>query len=73
MLPECAYSFADLYKAAFGQEPGQQELLDLYAKSQAERNEIVGQWATRAGWQTKTRTGSDGQEYSAFAPTFNEL
>lgn len=67
---ECAYSFADLYKAAFKKEPSQQELANLYALPQNERNLKVKEWASLAGWETKERLGSDKVFYSAFAPKF---
>lgn len=68
MKLECAYSFADLYTAAFGQEPEQRELGALYALSQTERNRRVHAWAEQAGWGTEERIGSDGVVYLAFCP-----
>ncbi len=68
---ECAYSFKDLFVAAHSIEPNEAELLALYDLPQEERNEVVSQWAEKAGWQVRQRTGSDGKEYLAFAPKFN--
>lgn len=68
MKLECAYSFADLYTAAFGKKPEQAELDALYALSQTERNGQVEVWAQRAGWGTEPRVGSDGVIYIAFCP-----
>lgn len=68
MKLECAYSFADLYTAAFGQKPEQAELHALYALNQTERNKQVQVWAKQAGWGTEERIGSDGVVYLAFCP-----
>lgn len=70
MAVECAYSFSDLYEAAFGQVPAENFLLQFYALPQSERNIQVVSWARRAGWQTRLRKGSDGLDYQAFASKF---
>lgn len=70
MNPECAYSFKDLYNAAFGKPPTEVELSALYALPQEERNHVVKDWARQAGWGTKERMGSDGVRYTAFCPEF---
>lgn len=71
MAIECAYSFADLFKAAHQKEPAEQELEDLYTLPQDQINKIVKEWATKAAWEIDQRTGSDGKLYYAFAPKFN--
>lgn len=68
MKLECAYSFADLYTAAFGKAPTSEELADLYALSQTQRNHVVKGWADKAHWGTEERVGSDGVTYTAFCP-----
>ncbi len=70
MLIECAYSFADLHRAAFGRLPSAEEQRRFSALSQPQRNELVRDWARKAGWETRDKTGSDGQLYAAFAPSF---
>jgi hypothetical protein len=72
MCIECAYSFADLFKAAVKREPASEELKSLYALPQTVRNEKVKEWAEIAGWETRERTGSDGKIYVAFAPNFEK-
>lgn len=66
---ECAYSFKDLYLAAFGHEPKVDELLNLYALPQAKKNAVVAKWTKKAGWATSVRLGTDGVEYLAFYPS----
>ncbi len=66
---ECAYSFKDLFKATFGQDPSAGELEELYLLSQSEKNAVVAKWAKRAGWTTAVRLGTDGVEYLAFYPS----
>ncbi len=68
--PECAYSFKDLYIAAFGKAPDRHVFSKFELASQSQKNEIVKQWAQKAGWQTVSRFGSDGAVYTAFAPKF---
>ena len=68
MGPECAYSFKDLYIAAFKKAPEAGELESLYALAQDQRNKQVKEWAILAGWGTKERIGSDGVQYTAFCP-----
>jgi hypothetical protein len=65
---ECAFSFADLYEAAFDRLPEDKELEDLYALPNVEKNKIVGEWAKHAGWSTDERLGDDGETYLAFWP-----
>jgi len=72
MAIECAFSFADLFRAAQNREPTEQELVALYALPQDLRNEKVQRWAQTAGWETRARVGTDGQTYLAFAPKFNQ-
>jgi hypothetical protein len=71
MLTECNYSFTDLYIAAFGRTPSEEELLNFGKISQFERNILVKQWAEKAGWEVKDKIGTDGQVYTAFAPEFS--
>lgn len=72
MAIECAFSFRDLFIAAYGREPDGRELQLLYALSQEERNKTVKRWAKKADWEVTERTGSDGVTYLAFAPNFRE-
>lgn len=65
---ECAYSFLDLYKAAFGKRPPLKEKLKLQKLSQEEINGLVMQWAKKAGWKTREKKGSDGKNYLSFWP-----
>lgn len=65
---ECDFSFIDLYQAAHHKKPEREELSSFGKISQAERNELVKQWAKKAGWHTKDKMGNDGQVYTAFAP-----
>lgn len=73
MKLECAYSFTDLYSAAFKKPPEAGELEQLYALPQAERNTVVQEWAQLAGWGTRQRIGTDGVEYTAFCPLWKEV
>ncbi len=68
MSSHCAYSFADLFIAAFGEPPAQVALDELYALSQEERNIVVRDWARRAEWESFDVTGSDGVVYASFGP-----
>ncbi len=70
MAIECVFSFNDLYKAAFGKQPGELELKSFTSLNQKQRNGLVEKWARQAGWQTKEKLGSDGKIYLAFAPKF---
>lgn len=70
MSIECAYSFKDLFEAAFHREPTEDELGNLYALPQSQRNRQVREWAALAQWETRERVGFDGQDYIAFAPKF---
>jgi len=62
----CQFSFNDLHQAAFGRPLTEAERRELYALTQEERNERVGEWAKIAHWQTEDRVGADGIEYTAF-------
>ncbi|MCC6476455.1 hypothetical protein IT157_05300 [bacterium] len=66
MTNHCCYSFADLFRAAFGREPEQTELDQLYALSQDERNRVVKEWAALADWETREVVGTDGVMYVSF-------
>lgn len=68
MQTQCAYSFLDLYQAAFGIDFHNFDSIKFSGLSQSKKNEKVRQWAALAGWQTLDRIGSDGQLYVAFAP-----
>lgn len=70
MAIECAYSFTDLYRAAFGREPDAIAMAEFGRSSRQQRNTLVTRWAQLAGWETKDKVGSDGQVYTAFAPKF---
>lgn len=67
---ECAFSFDDLYKAAFGKDPDPALKASLTSLPQEKINEAVREWAKMAGWQTRQRKGTDGKDYTAFAPAF---
>ena len=65
----CVYSFADLYRAAFGKTPEPKFMLRLFSKSREDINRTVAEWANAAGWQTQSKKGPDGQVYLAFGPS----
>lgn len=65
---ECAYSFEELYKAAFGRSLTKKEKLEFQESSQEEINNLVLVWAQKAKWTTDKRSGTDGREYIAFYP-----
>lgn len=65
---ECDYSFKDLYFAAFGEAPTQDEMVEFLRLDQDVRNERVKLWAEKAGWGTDDRVGTDGPVYTAFCP-----
>lgn len=66
MNASCRFSFDDLYRAAFAAPMDENKKNWLYALTQKQRNEVVGEWATRAGWYTEDRVGEDQQIYKAF-------
>ena len=68
MSSHCDYSFADLYRAAYGREPDARELAELFGRSRAEINAVVKGWAEQAGWRTREVIGSDGATYVAYWP-----
>lgn len=70
MATECAFSFIDLYMAAYGEKPVADIIQKFEKMPQDKRNKVVTKWATTAGWETKMCIGSDGIEYIAFAPKF---
>jgi hypothetical protein len=70
MSIECAYSFFDLFRAAFKREPTIEEIAHFENLPQSGKNEMVKQWAAAAAWEAQDRVGTDGQTYTAFAPTF---
>ncbi len=70
MVTECAFSFSDLYMAAYGKKPETDVMQKLEKMTQVERNKLVTKWAKKAKWETKLRIGSDNIEYVAFAPKF---
>lgn len=65
---ECAYSFLDLYKAAFGKSPALKEKIKLQTLSQDEINQLVKDWAEKANWKTRNKKGADGIIYLSFHP-----
>lgn len=67
---ECAYSFWDLYRAAFGKDASRKTKAKFYSMSQNMRNREVESWAKLANWQIDKRLGTDGEIYFAFAPSF---
>ncbi len=72
MSSHCQYSFADLFEAAFGQQPTRAALEELYALTQDERNIVVRDWVRRAEWESFDITGTDGIEYASFGPKGSE-
>lgn len=66
--PACQYSFDDLFSARFGRLMTEAEKQELYALSQEKRNEKVGEWAQKIGWQTDDIIGDDGVTYRSFMP-----
>ena len=71
MAIECAYSFTDLFRAAFKREPTIEETAHFTNLSQEGKNKLVKEWAKQAAWETQDKQGADGVVYTAFAPTFN--
>lgn len=67
---ECAYSYSDLFYAAYGRMPNSDELSKMATLTQTERNRYVKELARAASWQTQDKVGSDLQIYTAFAPSF---
>ena len=72
MSSHCAYSFTDLFEAAFGEQPAQAAMDELYALSQVERNIVVRDWVRRAEWESFDVTGTDGVVYASFGPKGTE-
>lgn len=72
MSSHCAFSFADLYEAAFGVKPSKAALDELYALTQDERNIVVRDWVRRAEWESFDVTGTDGVVYASFGPKGTE-
>lgn len=67
---ECNYSFADLYRAAFGIGLNIKEKRKFQAYSQEQINALVIEWAKIAGWKTKKKKGADKKVYLSFYPVF---
>lgn len=65
---ECAYSFEDLYRAAFGKSLKPQEKFELQNLSQEKINTLVSLWAQKAQWKTHKKKGSDKKVYLSFHP-----
>lgn len=65
---ECAYSFDDLYKAAFGKNLTKKEKLEFQKLSQKEINSLVLNWAQKTNWITLEKKGVDGKIYISFHP-----
>lgn len=65
---ECAYSFDDLYNAAFGESLDPQEKQRLQKLSQKELNNLVLEWAQKAGWKIREKRGTGNVLYLAFFP-----
>ncbi|MBI3421266.1 MAG: hypothetical protein HY006_04320 [Candidatus Sungbacteria bacterium] len=68
MSKECAYSFDDLFLAAYHRTMSHDEKTTLSEMTQLERNALVCIWAAQAHWHVRDRLGTDGNEYVAFAP-----
>lgn len=65
---ECAYSFDDLYKAAFGKNLDLKEKAELQKLPQEEINILVSKWAQQAGWRTRKKKGTENITYLSFYP-----
>lgn len=70
MNTECNYSYADLYRSAYGKNPTELILKKFTQLPQSGKNNLVKKWAKKAKWQTRRRKGYDGKLYIAFAPNF---
>ena len=68
MMHYCAYSFADLFKAANGRPATSKENQTFEKLSQPERNREVAKLAERANWQTESVKTSEGL-FVAFWPS----
>ena len=66
MNKECAFGFADLYRAAFGVDMRSEEQNEFSKLPQEHVNELVSRWARIAHWHTEERMGTDGKLYIAF-------
>ena len=65
--PECDFSFADLFEAAYGRQWTDQEELRFQRLSQLDRNEWVTKLAALAPqFTTQDKVGTDGIVYRAF-------
>ena len=64
----CKYSFDDLHQARFGRVMTAKERRELYSLTQEKRNERVGEWAEKIGWQTEDIVGKEGTVYRSFWP-----
>ena len=65
--PECAFSFEDLFRAAWERGWTAKERDAVYAMSQADRNDWVSSTAAlTADFKTAARRGTDGVTYLAF-------
>ena len=64
----CNYGFQDLYVAAFFRAPTSEEMRSFSRLTQEQKNELVLNWASLAGWKVKQVQAEDGQTYVAFAP-----
>ena len=65
----CKYSFDDLHQARFGRVMTSEEKTELYSLSQQKRNEKVGEWAKKIGWQTEDIASQEGIVYRSFWPS----
>jgi hypothetical protein len=65
---ECAYSFEDLYRAAYGKSLSLKEKNKLQNISQEKINSLVLAWAEKAGWKTNKKIGKDNKIYLSFYP-----
>ncbi len=46
-----------------------EEKTELYSLSQQKRNEKVGEWAKKIGWQTEDIASQEGIVYRSFWPS----
>ena len=65
---ECAYSFDDLHFAVVKKHFSALESERFLRLNQQSKNDLVAQWAAKAGWETEEKIGSDGLVDIAFWP-----
>lgn len=64
----CAYSFSDLFQAAYGRGFTAHEEKEFAALTQPKRNQKVRELAKLSGWQTEDVPSLEGPIFTAFWP-----